>query len=213
MSQIQAQRILAVSLLSAERVKLRCVYDGAMLVVASMERVEGNVFTWRKRLAKEVEAAVADGWQVLVEEMTDSISQHATPVLFSDPHPQEHRPMLSVALDWYFTMHHAGTIQLQPGTEVCRITESSVDVSTDEKGRNRYSLDWQRVKGPQRAMMLACLAAEGYQPISPEWIEQLYSSTELSDIPETPVDRFGQTLSAYDAERERALDQAREGRG
>ncbi|MGP9633707.1 hypothetical protein ACT3R7_11640, partial [Halomonas sp. AOP43-A1-21] len=169
MSQITAQRILAVSLLSTERVKLRCVYDGSMLVVASMERVEGNVFTWRKRLAQEVADAVKQGWQVLVEEMTDTISQHATPVLFSDPHPQELRPMLAVALDWYFAMHHAGTIQLQGGTEACRITESAVDVSVDERGRNRYSLDWQRIKGPQRAMMLACLAAEGYQPISPEW--------------------------------------------
>ncbi|MDX5979628.1 hypothetical protein [Vreelandella alkaliphila] len=211
MSQITAQRILAVSLLSTERVKLRCVYDGSMLVVAGMERVEGNVFTWRKRLAQEVADAVENGWQVLVEEMTDTVSQHATPVLFSDPHPQELRPMLAVALDWYFAMYNAGTIQLQPGTEVCRITESSVDVSTDEKGRNRYNLDWQRIKGPQRAMMLACLAAEGYQPISPDWIEQLYAGLEVETMPSTPVERFSRALSADDFARERALRLAQEG--
>jgi hypothetical protein len=211
MSQIVAQKILAVSLLSAERVKLRCVYDGAMLVVVGMERVEGNFFTWRKALAKEVSQAVEDGWQVLVEEMSDTISQHATPVLFSDPHPQEHRPMLSVALDWYFAMHNAGTIQLQPGTEMCRITESAVDVSTDEKGRNRYSLDWQRIKGPQRAVMLACLAAEGYQPISSEWINQLYAGLEVEKQADTPVERFAHSLSAHDLERERASRIVQEG--
>lgn len=211
MSHINAQRILAVSLLSAERVKLRCVYDGSMLVVAGMERVEGNVFTWRKRLGQEVAEAVEDGWQVLVEEMSDSVSQHATPILFSDPHPQEARPMLSVALDWYFAMHNAGTIQMQPGTETCRITESAVDVSTDEKGRNRYALDWQRVKGPQRALMLACLAAEGYQPISESWIDQLYQGLEIESMPTTPVERFSYALSAHDLERERAIALVREG--
>lgn len=213
MSQIVAQRILAVSLLSAERVKLRCVYDGSMLIVASMERVEGNFFTWRKTLAKEVAKAVDEGWQVLVEEMSDTISQYATPVLFSDPHPQEHRPMLSVALDWYFAMYNAGTIQLKTGTEQCRITESAVDVSTDERGRNRYSLDWQRIKGPQRAIMLACLAAEGYQPISTDWIDQLYAGLEVEKVASTPVERFALALSASDLERERELlRRAEEGR-
>lgn len=211
MSQIVAQKILAVSLLSAERVKLRCVFDGSMLVVVGLERVEGNFFTWRKTLAKEVSEAVDDGWQVLVEEMSDTISQYATPVLFSDPHPQEHRPMLSVALDWYFAMYNAGTIQLQPGTELCRITESAVDVSTDEKGRNRYSLDWQRIKGPQRAIMLACLAAEGYQPISADWIDKLYAGMEVQQAPTTPVERFAVALSANDLERERVLRLAQEG--
>lgn len=205
MSETNVQRILAVSLLSTERVKLRCVYDGAMLVVAKLERVEGNVFTWRKALAKEVAKAVEDGWQVIVEEMGDSISQYATPVLFSDPHPQENRPMLSVALDWYFAMHHAGTIQLQAGTETCRITESAVDVSTDEKGRNRYALDWHRVKGPQRAVMLACLAAEGYQPVSDQWISELYKGLDVEEEPETPIQRFERALSAADVERERQL--------
>lgn len=212
MSEINAQRILAVSLLSSERVKLRCVYDGAMLVVAKMERVEGNIFTWRKEVAKEVAKAVEDGWQVIVEEMGDSISQYATPVLFSDPHPQENRPMLSVALDWYFAMHNAGTIQLQTGTEQCRITESAVDVSADEKGRNRYALDWHRVKGPQRALMLACLAAEGYQPVSEQWISELYKGLDIEEEPETPIQRFERAITAAEMERERALRQAQEAR-
>ena len=212
MSDTNAQRILAVSLVSAERVKLRCVYDGAMLVVAKMERVEGNIFTWRRTLAKEVQKAVEDGWQVIVEEMGDTISQYATPVLFSDTHPQEKRPMLSVALDWYFAMHNAGTIQMQTGTELCRITESAVDVSADEKGRNRYSLDWHRVKGPQRAMMLACLAAEGYQPVSEQWISALYAGLDIEQEPDTPIRRFERAITAADMDRERALRQQQEAR-
>lgn len=210
MSDVQAQRILTISLLSTERVKLRCVYDGMVLLIAGIERIEGSIFTWRKGLAKEVDKAQADGWSVLVEEMGDTISQYATPVLFSDPHPQENRPLLSVALDWYFAMHNAGTIQYQPGTEQCRITESAVDVTTDEKGRNRYSLDWQRVKGPQRAMMLACLAAEGVQSMSEPWLRAMYGDMEVTPPPLTPWDRMKQSLADGDLARERASQEARQ---
>lgn len=203
MSDVKAQRILAISLLSTERVKLRCVYDGMVLLVVSMERIEGNIFTWRKRLTEDVKRAQAEGWAVLIEEMGDTISQHATPVLFSDPHPQENRSMLSVALDWYFAMSNAGTVQFQSGTEQCRITESAADVSTDERGRNRYSLDWQRIKGPHRAMMLACLAAEGVQAMSDSWLETLFGEI-APHVPEpTPIQRMELALSADDLERER----------
>lgn len=208
MSDIQAQRILAISLLSTERVKLRCVYDGMVLLVARIERVEGSIFTWRKGLASEVEQAVDDGWTVLVEEMGDTISQHATPVLFSDPHPQENRPLLSVALDWYFAMANAGTLQFQSGTELCRITESAVDVATDEKGRNRYSLDWQRVKGPQRTMMLACLAAEGVQAVSDHWLEAMYGDLTVEAPPLNPLERIEAALVRNDLERDRHLSGA-----
>lgn len=203
MSDVQAQRILAVSLLSTERVKLRCVYDGMVLLVAGIERVEGSIFTWRKGLSREVDKAQADGWSVLVEEMGDTISQYATPVLFSDPHPQENRAILSVALDWYFAMHNAGTIQYQPGTEQCRITESAVDVTTDEKGRNRYSLDWQRIKGPQRAMMLACLAAEGVQVMSEPWLKAMYGDVGVAPPELTPAQRIQKSLSEQDRKAER----------
>lgn len=211
MSENPTQRIMAVSLLSSERVSLRCVYDGTMLVVARMDRVEGNILTWRKNIAKDVKKAVDDGWLVLVEEMGDTVSQHATPVLFSDPHPQEQRSMLSVALDWYFAMQASGSIQLQPGTETCRITESSVDVDMDERGRNRYSVDWQRIKGPQRAVLLACLAAEGYQPVSRAWIEELYAGIETPEEPETAIQRFERALSASDMDRERRMRQQQDG--
>jgi len=208
MSEPIAQRILAVSLLSSERVKLRCVYDGTVLLVAGMERVTGNLFTWRKRLAGEVQKAQANGWSVLVEEMGDTISQYATPVLFSDPHPQEQRPMLSVALDWYFAMHNAGALQFQGGTELCRITESAVDVSVDERGRNRYDLDWQRVKGPQRAMMLACLAAEGIQPMSAAWLEEVFEAIAAPTPAERPDTRFRRQLDQWDQDRERQRQKA-----
>lgn len=201
----EIQKIMAVSLVSRDRVTLRAAYDGMTLLVVSVMPIKGSFFAWSKDLVNEIKEAQADGWSVLIEEIGDKVSQHATPVLLSDPHIQEDRPMLAVALDHYFAMLNSETVRFQPGTEQARIQESVVDVSTDDRGRNKYNIDWGRIKGAQRALILACLAAEGFQPLSESFINELFEAmgNRVDERPASPLKRIAASLEALDLERER----------
>lgn len=206
MNPLEAQKILGVSLTTSERMAVSAAYDGSTLVVGKLETLDGNLLTWRGRATERVREAVAAGTSVFVEEMGDAVSQHAHGLLFSDMHPLDSRPMLAVALDWYFAMMNAGAIVFAPGTERCRIMESAVDMTNDDRGRNVYRVDWSRVKGSHRAMMLCCLAAEGLQPVSEGYINQLYGHMpQPSGEPENPYARMRAVLHEWDVDRERVM--------
>lgn len=201
---LEAQKLLGVSLTTAERVAVSAAYDGSTLVVGKLETLDGNLLTWRGRATERVRAAVAGGVSVFVEEMGDAVSRDAHGILFSDMHPLDSRPMLAVALDWYFAMMNAGATVFAPGTERCRIMESAVDLTNDDRGRNVYRVDWSRVKGAHRAMMLCCLAAEGLQPVSDGYIAQLYGHMPTPDDElNNPYNRMRFALHEWDVERER----------
>ena len=206
MNPLEAQKILGVSLTTSERMAVSAAYDGSTLVVGKLETLDGNLLTWRGRATERVREAVAAGTSVFVEEMGDAVSQHAHGLLFSDMHPLDSRPMLAVALDWYFAMMNAGAIVFAPGTERCRIMESAVDMTNDDRGRNVYRVDWSRVKGSHRAMMLCCLAAEGLQPVSEGYINQLYGHMpQPGGEPENPYARMRSVLHEWDVDRERVM--------
>lgn len=206
MNPLEAQKILGVSLTTSERMAVSAAYDGSTLVVGKLETLDGNLLTWRGRATERVREAVAAGTSVFVEEMGDAVSQHAHGLLFSDMHPLDSSPMLAVALDWYFAMMNAGAIVFAPGTERCRIMESAVDMTNDDRGRNVYRVDWSRVKGSHRAMMLCCLAAEGLQPVSEGYINQLYwHMPQPGGEPENPYARMRAVLHEWDVDRERVM--------
>lgn len=204
MDHLDAQKILGVSLTTSDRMVVSAAYDGSALVVGRIDALEGNLLTWRWHAAARVKDAVDAGVSVFVEEMGDAVSQHAHGLLFSDMHPLDSRPMLAVALDWYFAMMNAGAIVFAPGTERCRIMESAVDMASDDRGRNVYRVDWARVKGAHRAMMLCCLAAEGLQPVSEGYINQLYGHMpQPAGQADNPYMRMRLALTEADVERER----------
>lgn len=209
-----AQKIYAVSLLSGEIVTLRAIYDGTTLLIAKIDRVAagGLLVNHTAALSAEVRAMQEEGWSVLVEELGDTISRDATPLLLSDPHPQERRPMLAVALDWYFALLRAGGLHFAPGTEQARITESAVDVKQDDRGRNAYALDWSRLRGPQRCVLLACIAAEGWQPISDRWIKALFGDLTLPTPEPNPLQKLQAALKAHAIERERQAQEVYDAR-
>lgn len=201
---MSAQRILGVSLTTAERIGLSAAYDGSTLVLGKIETFDGGLLQWRSMAAGRVRAAMQGGAAVFVEEMGDAVSQYAHGILLSDTHPIDNRPMLSVALDWYFAMLNAGAIIFAPGTERSRIMESAVDMSSDDRGRNVYRVDWSRVKGAHRAMLLCCLAAEGLQPISDGYLEQMFGGLSGPEgPPANPLERITQSMREWDIERER----------
>lgn len=200
---MEFQKILGMSLTTSERMSVSAVYDGTMLVIGKIEAIEGGLLQWRKLAREKVAEAISSGVSVLIEEMGDAVSCEAHGILFSDAHPTELRPMLSVALDTYFGLLNAGAIKFAPGTERCRILESAVDMSTDDKGRNLYKVDWQRVKGPHRAMLLCCLAAEGLQPITDGYFEALFGQPDAPRDSDHPFIRIQRALYEADVQKER----------
>lgn len=201
---MEAQKIMGVSITTTDRVALSAAYNGTSLVLGRIDTFDGNLNEWRAAAVGRVRSAVQGGAAVFVEEMGDAVSQYAHGVLLSDQHPQEDRPLLAVALDWYFAMMNAGAIVFAPGTERCRIMDSAVDMKNDDRGRNVYHVDWTRVKGTHRAMMLCCLAAEGMQPVSEGYIDQMYAGiTGPEGRGPSPLERFVWANHEWDIDRER----------
>lgn len=207
-----AKKIVGVSLMSRDRVAVTAAYDGSVLVIGKVIKLEGNLLTWRKKAIDFVKEEVDSGSAVFVEELSDHVSQHAHGVLLQDPHPEEGRPLLSVALDNYNALNNADALIFAKGTESGRIMESAIDMSADDKGRNVYRVDWGRVKGIHRGVLLCCLATEGMQAMTDGYLEELYGGIEDPNYGSVnPLSKFVIAMGDADIEREREM-QIAEGR-
>lgn len=201
---MEVQKILGISLTTVERTAVTAVYDGSVVVIGKIETIDGALQSWRNDAKKRASDAVKNGVSVFVEEMGDYVSSVAHGIQFSDLNPSDGRPLLSVAFDAYFGLLNAGAIVFAPGTERCRILESAVDTGTDDKGRPLYNVDWQRVKGVHRSMLLCCLAVDGFQPITDGYFESLFGTQLEAHEEINPLERMRQALYEEAVEKERS---------
>ncbi|MCV6589099.1 MAG: hypothetical protein OIF57_08730 [Marinobacterium sp.] len=189
--------LIAVSLMAKSPVIVRAAYDGQSLALAGVEPVKTSGLFWRKNLIKQVQDAVRSGAEVLVEEMTDHIAQHATQIHLDDVAPGDTRTNLSVAMDWYYSLQEANALKFATSeAEQCRITDSKVDKVMNDKGQRLYRVNWDSIKGAQRSTMLICLAAEGLQLMSLEAIQHIYANLGCADVQAdiSPADRMRASL-------------------
>lgn len=209
---MSTKRIVGVSLMARDRVAVTAAYDGSLLVIGKVIKLDGNLITWRKKAIDFVKAEVESGAAVFVEELSDHVSRHAHQVLLQDTHPEDKRPLLAVALDNYHNLINSEALLFAKGTESGRIMESAIDTGTDDRGRNTYSVDWGRVKGIHRAVILCCLATEGMQPLNDGYINEMFAGMDSPDRSQlNPLANFAVAMRDWDVEREREM-QALEGR-
>ena len=210
--EIKVKRIAALSLMSEGIALVRAGYDGENLTVVKVDSYR-KLPGWRGRLAKEIKSLGEKGFHVIVEEMTDHVAQYATHVLLSDSGANG-RPLLAEALDWYFGLMNSGSIQFVKGTERTRITESSIDMDMDDRGRNVYRINWRSVRGEQRSLILACLACEGMPIINDSYIEELFEAYDNNDDDQDdmPALKIARAISKSNLERVAEMDRIREQR-
>ncbi|MBE0505896.1 MAG: hypothetical protein IBX50_04140 [Marinospirillum sp.] len=209
---MEPKKIIGVSLMSRDRVAVSAAYDGSVLVIGKAHKLDGNLLTWRKNAAEFVREQVAAGAAVFVEELSDHVAQHAHGVLLQDAHPEDGRPLLAVALDNYNALFNSGALVFAKGTESGQIMESAIDMQSDDRGRNTYRVDWARVKGIHRAVLLCCLATEGMQAMTDGYFEEMFGGLDAPDGGGVnPLASFARAMHDWDADREKEM-QVREGR-
>ncbi len=170
----EVRRIFCVSLNDTKKkFKAYAVFDGEKLVIQRIEEIKGWFGTWKDPLIEEVRLRRGQGFEVLIEEMTDHVARHATQFRFEDLDMEENRIHWFVALDWFFSMHGMGLITVPRGAEPFLIKEQIASKKRDEKGRVEYDLNWEVLNGGHRVVLL-CVMACVLSPVSDEYLQKFF---------------------------------------
>lgn len=180
MSRESILQIMAVSLESSSRYKMYAAFDGDRLAVTHGVPITGAASEWRQALIEEIQDRVSKGFVVLIEDRTETISQHGTKYLFDDV--EEGRTNLYHALDWYFAMDSLGSIlvdeSLRRYTLRSGVEGSMIEKRQDDKGRVVYDVQWGAFSGAHKAMLM-CVVAAKMEPLSERFLAEMFQSDGL----------------------------------
>ena len=188
------KKIFAVSLLGRQRVKTLAAYNGEVLVIQKMEPISGLFGIWRQSLAKECKEYADKGFLILVEERTtDHFAQYGQRVLFDEVDPEQGRTLQNIALDEYFALtamgdtggNRFGNLVLQHGLERHQLNANMINVRQDEKGRSQYDIEPERFTGYHRALLMAVLGAQTFNPVNDDYLQRFYAAVgDRIDLPQ-----------------------------
>lgn len=202
-------KILAISLIGAQKSKAYAVFNGEQLIITNVINISGVFSSWRKPLIDEINDKKAKGYAILVEEKTDLVAQHATQYLLEDI---EGRSNLYEALDWYFALQDMGNLIVDENVKRFVIRSGSegqrVEKKQDDKGQSYYDIDWTSFNGGHRALIL-CVVAAMMEPISDRFIEAMFSEPTPDPDDDNPARRWKKLISEKDNEREEKLKTAK----
>ena len=211
----EALKIMTISLVDGKKFKASAVYDGERLVIVDVRPITGIFSSWKGPLIDEIKKRTADGYAVIVEEVGDSISQYGTQYLLDEIDDLEGKTRMQMLLDGYFEMEGIGALVISKDCAKFALKIGSeggwIEKKNDEKGRPYYSIDWKRLTGAHRAILL-CVVVAMHEPISERYLHAMWGRPD-DDPAENPVYRWQSMIDARDLERGKELDRIREGRG
>lgn len=206
-------RIMAVSLVSSkQRTVAYAVFNGEQLSIVSVESVGGGFFsTWRDKLIADIQNKVKKGFIVIVEERTDLIAQHATQYMLEDVN-DEGRTNMQEALDWYFSLESVGNLIFSDETKRYHLSSGAegakIDTGYDDKGRPVYKVDWNRLPGGFRSVLL-CVVAAMTEPLSERFLTAMFGNQVDIEEEDHPVKRWKRIFKEMGYGKEEALMEAR----
>lgn len=185
-----AKKLYVVSLLGSPRTEVVAAYDGEVLVVQKMEPIAGMFNRWKKPLLERIRQYQNLGFTVLVEERTDHFSEDAHRLLLDEVDEQSGRTWQNVALDLYFSLirlgdqsgNQRGNLVLHKSIQQYFLSENLINVSQDERGRNRYDIEAEGLKGWHRALLLTVLAALEINPMTDDYLDQFFAALDQSSF-------------------------------
>lgn len=187
------KKLCAVSLVSQPKVVAHGVFNGQYLVVDQLTPLTGQLENWQPTLLDTLNDCLNKQFLVLMEDHSRLFNIGFTFTL-DQTAPAENRSYQNIALDYYFSLNGLGETQgnvlgniiFQQGLQRHQIHRNSINIDKDDKGRNRYDIDYQRFTGYQRAVLLLVLGALHFNPASTEYLTQLLGSKppdRLSHLP------------------------------
>lgn len=193
-----AVKIFAVCLTSAKKCKAYAAFNGEQLVLLAVTPISGLFSTWKEPLIAEIEQKKSEGFIVLVDEAGDRISQYATRYCLDEVDEDSGRTKMQAALDAYFEMAGMDALHL---SQECQRFELRMDAEggwlekkNDDKGRSFFSIDWRRIHGAHRALLL-CVVAANYEPVSSRYLSVMFGESANNDIEENSVLRWKKTFT------------------
>lgn len=205
--------IFSVSLESVRKYKACAFFDAeGRLTVTHCLPIKGTPSEWRSPLLAEIEEKAGKGFAILVEDRTNNFSHHAISFNF-DEVGEEGRTMLQHCLDWYFSMDSVGNLILDKSVEPHAIRGGGemamVNFSHDEKGRLVYYVDWNKLAGGHKALLMCVAGAVMELPLSGRWMKDFTAAFQaVQPSPVSPLSSFFSITTGYDAFRQRAFEES-----
>ena len=156
---MQDKKILSIALESERKFRAHALYTDGVLFVTHCLPISGPPMEWKNKLLKDIEEKTEKGFAVIVEDRTHNFSPHAVSFNF-DEIMDDGRTMLQHCLDWYYSLDAVGNLMLDRGVETHAIRKGDmamVNVRHDERGRLVYDVDWNRMTGGHKAILM-CVA-------------------------------------------------------
>ncbi len=211
--------IMSVSLESTQKYKAYAIYDKEVLVITDAGIINTKKEGWRKELKDEIIEKTERSevrFITLVEDKTQEFCVgDASPFSFEDM--EEDKTMLSHALDWYFTLLGAGKLRIADNKLQGDMIQSSgegqaIDRKQDDKGRTIYRVDWNRIRGGTRAILM-CVVAAMMPPLTNMYIESMFGAYNEEEHKPTPSERFRKLMDAEEKVRTRKWEKFYEENG
>lgn len=198
-------KIMAVSLESKKKHKAYAVYNKEYLLFHQCLPIQGKISEWKPGLLQEIEEkSMNQGFTVLVEDLSQTfVIGDASPFSFEDQH--DSRSMLFHSLDWYFSMQEMGKLIFENEVKSFIIRAGGegqrIEKLQDEKGRTIYRVDWARVSGGTKAMLM-CVVGAMMPPLTNKYIDDMFGAVEEKDSVEFDPERAFQSITkGYDKAR------------
>jgi len=196
------KKLLVVSLGGSRRMKAYAVYDGDMLTVAKAEPISGMFMSWKPRLIDDLKKAAADGFDILIEDRTQTFQEYGFCLGFDEVYAEEGRTFLNVALDHYTSLTNMGEkkgsqrgrIILAGSLQSSWFSDETLDVEQDEKGRNRYRMDHSAFSSEQRCILLSILAGPVMHQMSDRYIGEFMDAIGIRSEPAIPPSLYAITI-------------------
>lgn len=143
-------------------------FGSKMLVIAGIKQLTGGFSFWSQKLISEIKDKISRGYVVLIEEKTDYIAQYGSKFDFEAESP-EGKVNLYTALDYYFALQNSGNLQVHKDCANFIIRNNIAEKLQDDKGRTKYSINWDQFTGGHHALLL-CVMGAIMEPISERYL-------------------------------------------
>lgn len=151
----------------ARVIALAAMIDGT-LAILKMEELKGPFSSWKKTFKEKIATYKKEELSVYIEaDNFDYFSLYGTVVTLDQVDEVEHRTYQSIALDRYYALQQMGETSgdargcLRLSKELQRhwITDSTVNVKFDDRGRRVYDVEADSFTSFQRVLLMCVLAA------------------------------------------------------
>ena len=115
-------------------------------------------------------------------------------------------------LDWYYSLDAVGNLMLDRGVETHAIRKGDmamVNFGHDERGRLVYDVDWNRMTGGHKAILMCVAGAVMELPFSDRWLNEFAKASQSNrPSPQSPLDSFFAITTGYDEFRQRDFERS-----